>query len=843
MPESAPKPAFSEYQGRPIFPGNLPVSQYDAVLHIGNGIMERQVKRAEETHAWNFDAKTWIKTSERITACAARTEDGPLTITNLQFTDSNIVIWLAGGGDEVRQVVFVEFMTSDRRRFQYQFACYTFGTAPMIVRVELLGPPVITVGFTHPDKQPEPVSLPEISVAPSTLVFPLTGVNQDSSSQTLTMTNTGDVPVFLRAIDVTGPFLQTNSSEEILQPGDSYPIAVTFSPKEAGEFTGSIAIDINDGGKQYAAFSGVAEIGTRLTTKGNQLVTGAGENFRLRSINWFGAETDVYVPHGLWARSYKAIIDQIKAMGFNSVRLPLSGDLLTPGRGLPSGAINYDINPDLAGLTAIQVFGKIVSYLAEKEIYIVFDHHRRTAGNGADGSPVSDTYSLDAWITNWKTLASKFYDNDYVVGADIHNEPYSLSWPVWAGYAEQCGNAIHEIAPHWLIFVEGIGSFNGESYWWGGQLKGVATRPVVLNRPNRVVYSPHEYGQSVGQQSWLAYDGQTLPANWPMNLYSVWRSHWGFIVEDGIAPVWIGEFGGKFGTNGAGELGIAPHAEYESQWLYHLELYMNGDFDGNGANDLPADSEGISFCYWAFNPNSGDTGGIVHDDWTTAQAFKLRLLDPIMAGISLDYLTSLNPISASEVVDADLLLVNHNGTDYSLRVSELMALTRNKTFEPGVVHWFATNVNPNAKYSGQTWILVPGLEKTVRLAKADGSDLLTTGGSDTATIGKVNLPVVQLSVSGTAANKDLGTKTTSNTGAHAHSWGTGTQKKGGSDNQVAGSADTGFGTTSSNGAHEHTVEIGSHDHAVSGQTENLGSGQSLGIKNAYVVMAAWYRVS
>lgn len=823
--------------------GFLPVSQYDAVLHIGNGIMERQVKRAEETHAWVFDAKNWIDPNERITACAGRTEDGPLTITNLQFTDAAIVIWLAGGGDDVRQVVTVEFMTSNRRLMQYQFACVTYGTAPMIVRVELLGPPVVLVGYTHPDKQPEPVLLPEITVAPSSLAFPLTGVNQVSAPMVLTMTNTGEVPVFLRAINVTGAFHQKNGSEEILQPGDSYPLAVTFEPKAAGEFSGAISIDINDGGKQYASFTGTAEIGTRITTSGNQLVTGTGENFRLRSINWFGAETDVYVPHGLWARSYKAIIDQIKAMGFNSVRLPLSGDLLTDGRGVPTGAVNYDLNPDLAGLTAIQVFGKIVSYLTEKEIYIVLDHHRRTAGNGADGSPVSDTYSLEAWIANWKTIASKFHENPYVVGADIHNEPYSLSWPVWAGYAEQCGNAIHEIAPHWLIFVEGVGSFNGESYWWGGQLAGVASRPVRLSQPNRVVYSPHEYGQSVGQQSWLAYDGQTLPANWPMNLYSVWRSHWGFIVEDGIAPVWIGEFGGKFGTNGAGELGIAPHAEYECQWLYHLELYMNGDFDGDGDSDLPATSAGISFCYWAFNPNSGDTGGIVQDDWTTAQAFKLRLLDPIMAGVSLDYLTSLNPISASEVADADLLLVNHNGTDFSLRVSELMALTRNKTYEPGVVHWFATNVNPNAKYSGQTWVLVPGLEKTVRLAKADGSDLLATGGSDTANIARENLPAVTVPISGTAQSKDLGTKTTSNNGQHSHNWGTGVQKQGGSDNQVAGSAEGGFGTTSSAGSHEHTLELGAHDHTVNGQTENLGSGQSLGVKNAFVVLAAWYRVS
>ena len=61
----------------------------------------------------------------------------------------------------------------------------------------------------------------------------------------------------------------------------------------------------------------------------------------------------------------------------------------------------------------------------------------------------------------------------------------------------------------------------------------------------------------------------------------------------------------------------------------------------------------------------------------------------------------------------------------------------------------------------------------------------------------------------------------------------------GTDNQKS----TTFNKTSINGDHNHTVELGAHDHAVTGQTENLGSGQSLGVKNAYVVLAAWYRVS
>jgi len=35
---------------------------------------------------------------------------------------------------------------------------------------------------------------------------------------------------------------------------------------------------------------------------------------------------------------------------------------------------------------------------------------------------------------------------------------------------------------------------------------------------------------------------------------------------------------------------------------------------------------GISYAYWAWNPNSGDTGGILKDDWTTVDQAKLHIL-------------------------------------------------------------------------------------------------------------------------------------------------------------------------------------------------------------------------
>ncbi len=56
--------------------------------------------------------------------------------------------------------------------------------------------------------------------------------------------------------------------------------------------------------------------------------------------------------------------------------------------------------------------------------------------------------------------------------------------------------------------------------------------------------------------------------------------------------------------------------------------YLDGDFDGNGTRDIPAGDEGMSWTWWSWNPNSGDTGGILADDWTTVLQNKVALLAP-----------------------------------------------------------------------------------------------------------------------------------------------------------------------------------------------------------------------
>ena len=368
----------------------------------------------------------------------------------------------------------------------------------------------------------------------------------------------------------------------------------------------------------------------RISTLGNQFVDSTGRTVRLRSVNWFGGEGTNHTPHGTWARAYTDIIDDIADMGFNCIRMPFHGGWSDAALTPPETAFDAALNPSFVGATALEILDQIIEYSGSKGLRVVLDHHRRTPGAGADGSPEGAGYNVGDWLATWAVMANRYRDNLVVIGADVHNEPHSHTWVDWASLVEQCGNMIHLIAPDWIIFAEGVGEYDGASYWWGGQLAGVATRPITLDVPNKLAYSPHEYGVSVGEQSWLKSNSNTSVPNWPANLYSVWQAAWGFIFEQSIAPIWIGEFGGHFGVDGSGTVGAMPNGTYEAEWVTELCKYLNGDIDGDGNRDIPETDKGMSFSYWSFNPNSGDTGGLVQDDWVTRQDVKLALIDPVL---------------------------------------------------------------------------------------------------------------------------------------------------------------------------------------------------------------------
>lgn len=841
MPLNEPNQTISKAYARPILSGLLPLSNDRVITYSPSCCsLPFEEKNANEVFDYVIDMMSWLEPREIIIGASAWCEPETLIATRVEYASTGVVVWLAGGGDNERQTVNVQVSTSLGKIKLVQFVVQTCGVSGELTLVTVDND-AVTVG---PNEGPETNDLePILNAYPSSIEFPITAAVSGESTATVVLKNDGTDTAHINSIQIAQPFFQTNNGTQRLAPGEFTQLTIKYKPQDISEHTGSLNVDIGEGLKSLVTLKGVSKSANRVTVSGNQFIKTGGVPFRIKAVNWFGAESEIYAPHGLLSRSYKDVIDQIKSMGFNAVRLPFSGDICNNERTPSTGVINEALNPDLAGLNSIQVFDQLITYMNDQGLYIILDHHRRHAGDGADGYPVDETYTLAQWKASWLFMVNRYKHLDFMLGADLHNEPHLMEWGAWADLAENAGNAILAAAPHWLIFVEGVATHGANSYWWGGELSGVADRPIQLSVAGRLAYSVHEYGISVGEQPWLAKDN-AVPAQWPLNLYGVWRQHWGFIFEQNIAPILIGEVGGKFGVDGSGNVVSDSNAQYERQWIYHLQRYMEGYFAGNNDRGLVDGEQGISFAYWSLNPNSGDTGGILQDDWTTEQSLKLRLISMMLNNSDVPYIHGLTPLPWDGIDDEAQVVLSQGGQDYAVTIKDLNNKFNDTNLAVGQVHFFTTDIDPNERYVGQSWLLVPGAEKTIRLAKADGSDILQQGGSDSITIAKTNLPASTLSVTGTAESVDLGTKITKPSGAHTHTIDAGTTEGDTTTNFTNGSNTIGQTvSTSSDGDHWHYIELGSHSHSVTGTTEAMGSGTALTITNQFVKLAAWYRAS
>ncbi|AIX86192.1 phage tail protein [Klebsiella pneumoniae] len=163
---------------------------------------------------------------------------------------------------------------------------------------------------------------------------------------------------------------------------------------------------------------------------------------------------------------------------------------------------------------------------------------------------------------------------------------------------------------------------------------------------------------------------------------------------------------------------------------------------------------------------------------------------------------------------------------------------------PGTTRFFNQNLNPNERWPWSQWIYT-GENKTIRVAKADGSNVGNTGGSDTVTLLRANLPAVQIDVTGETSEQEQQELTTSGNGRHRHRAGDGApgdtwqDATHGTDNQKY----TGWNYTDYAEDHQHSVTIPPHKHSTSGKTADLGEGKSFSVVEAHTLLMCWSRVA
>ncbi len=359
-----------------------------------------------------------------------------------------------------------------------------------------------------------------------------------------------------------------------------------------------------------------------LSASGRYIVDAHGRRVRLAGVNWYGAHEDDGVAPGLDRADRHTLARRIAMHGFNSVRLPFSLWMTEQAAPVPDEYLAA--NPDLSGATPMQVYDACVEALTGAGLIVIPNCHTLDAGWCCSESDESGLWFNNRWpaakfFAAWQSIAARYKANPLVAGMDIMNEPRRsrVGWrvltPTWgtrpktdlAAMYTAVGNLIHEVSPEVLIICEGLG--------FAADLTGVASYPVRLERPGKVVYSLHDYAwYHPAEQPRAAYLEQMERAG-------------GYLLSQQIAPVWIGEFGSD----------TKSLAGFSGVWWNNFAAWVT--------------AQDVDWCWWALNPTQPrgtvPATGQHRSDWGDQEPW--GLLAPDWRGVAnpavLDILKEMIP--------------------------------------------------------------------------------------------------------------------------------------------------------------------------------------------------------
>ncbi len=305
-----------------------------------------------------------------------------------------------------------------------------------------------------------------------------------------------------------------------------------------------------------------------LHTSRYDILDAAGRRVRLTSVNWYGFDQKEFVIGGLDVAPLQVIIEQIRALGVNSVRLPWANETFEKNPVVQDYAIKA--NPKFKGKRALEVMDAVIAALAHAHIMVILDNHMSRADwcckdDDDNGLWYNAEYPEGKWLADWRAIVRRYKKQRWVIGADLRNELRSGSqWGGsdprldWHAAAERGGNAVLGENPDLLIMVE--------SPQYSTDFTAFAALPLVLKVAQRVVYSPHAYAPP--GHAFQNYE----------ELRQVYDARAGFLLHaEPAIPLWVGEFG-TCQTLDCGD---------NSQWFRWLVEYLR--------------EKDLSWGYWPLN--------------------------------------------------------------------------------------------------------------------------------------------------------------------------------------------------------------------------------------------------
>uniref|UniRef100_A0A383VFK3 Glycoside hydrolase family 5 domain-containing protein n=1 Tax=Tetradesmus obliquus TaxID=3088 RepID=A0A383VFK3_TETOB len=410
-----------------------------------------------------------------------------------------------------------------------------------------------------------------------------------------------------------------------------------------------------------------------LDTQGAKLINqNTKEAIQIRGLNWFGFNVDMGMVDGLWAggsdatTDFSTIVYQIRQLGYNAVRLPFAHrflaktdvwDLERECTQLSQGQMRSRLMDPQDSAAYIRKIlpgnaspmpnpaGKCNTYLPKRNnqdrllftiqqfvaqgMYVVLDYQPQ----GLEQHAYNLNQFVTAWSQLWKAVAClpNFYSD--IAGrvlVDVMNEPDSMGIR-WEASGDRPGaeqlylataDALHRITPNRMLFMfEGTGQNMIGLNWGNGFVTDkdtISSRGLsnptsffeqVVTRPwvKKAVFSPHLYPPTITMSTWL---GKAL---WEQsNLAFGYLQSTGYCNGRGCTqfPILVGETGSAY------------KEETDKVWLQDFADYAFARGAAAAYNKVPLNG----WMWWAYNENSGDTGGIVTNQWQDLHWDKLRYM-------------------------------------------------------------------------------------------------------------------------------------------------------------------------------------------------------------------------
>ncbi|RLN93736.1 hypothetical protein BBJ28_00014093 [Nothophytophthora sp. Chile5] len=373
----------------------------------------------------------------------------------------------------------------------------------------------------------------------------------------------------------------------------------------------------------------------------------------IKGVNWFGMETGLAIPFGLWENmdngtSVYEIAAFLARNKFNSVRLPICIKNLLKNTVPEKSLINMNTNRAINITSYITTIQTIVEALGYRHISVMISLHTldpKTSGGAwySDTLGVSEDDFLSAVDILTKNLCGSKYWN--IIGLDLKNEPHECSWggsaPDWQKGATLIGNRMLKGCPNWMAFVEGTNdvysiTLNGasKSYydWWGGGLEKAGDDSVDLSKENKVVWAPHYYNTGVNP-AWYLYASGTQNAAGALenyvelsdedlknNVEKTMDAMFGYLATSPKYAMVMGEFAGLYGKDAHPKLTTKRTTDFT------IEVMLASGYAGGYMWSLNPES---AYQYNPADTYGTFTEGLLEDDWLTPNKVFLEGMAPL----------------------------------------------------------------------------------------------------------------------------------------------------------------------------------------------------------------------